>query len=258
MADRNPKYNGRVGVYRTNEIENFIIQWSPASGPTPTNWYDASTNNFTIDRISTSDMTFIGTQGPTLSYTTTKNGYAVATATSSITLTADNISTRYVTQFLISQWNSTFELSYTINPNSTGPGGGSNYNSGKIKLSNTGTASIPISQNTLCRAVFSYAGSYPTETYPNAYKSTLVPSGYNLISLTADLTSGPQANLWLNSATQSTGGFNDALGYGLVNDDQLRIAASNCILAELIQYDSVLSKANINLVESYLKSKWGL
>ena len=82
-------------------------------------------------------MTFIGTQGPTLSYTTTKNGYAVATATSSITLTADNISTRYVTQFLISEWNGQFELSYTINPNSTGPGGGGNYNSGKINLINS-------------------------------------------------------------------------------------------------------------------------
>ena len=226
--------------------------WQSSWGPEPPFWYDASTGNLTTNRGGSGSS--YNLSGTTVNYGNTKNGLTVADMNGF--LSVGNIYAFNSTHFFVFRYVNTsiFSVDYTANANQTGPGGGGNYNAGKFYFE------ARLSNRPYSDTVWSYTGTYPSETYPHV-KSThtsMTHSTWYVMSATSDKDSGSNMTVWVNSTTQSNTTFTDS-SYGSVLDDTLEIySGTGNFLAEYIQYNSILSRADVILVENYLKNKWGI
>ena len=249
---------GRTGLYKTDRVAkyNLSYKWLSSWGPKPSNWYDASTGNFLIDRSSSKDFSI--STGGGMTYSTTQNGLSVLTFTNFTRMSSPALDSYYTTDIIVVlpiSTNNSFAYEYNINPGQIGPGGGGNYNSGKLEIRKQSS----FGGNTYIDSAWSYSSSYPSEQYIHSRAvTTLSTSTFSIVSASSEHDSSPVTIAKVNGSSISAGSSLDS-SWGAVRGTGLLVEAlaSNKI-AEALHYDSILTSAQIISLEFYLRNKWGL
>jgi hypothetical protein len=257
MPDRSPRFNGRVGLYQNNNIENYYtgLTWSSSWGIEPTLWYAANDKRLHIDYSSSTSYNL--SQLPfalgSVTYSVTKNGLPVASFTQSnieaSTLnygsTIGASSTRIIVfkPWVFQNVQRNIVDNTVFNP-STGV-----FNQSSIDIYKTdyiyGTSLYTNDSNST--QTLAVVGG----TYSNNEWCIVVHKGI----ATPTLSSSGTINGRTMSATSSTfvgvlGGSGFTLG--------CRNNVTDGYIAEVLVYNGILSAGNTTLAENYLKSKWGI
>jgi hypothetical protein len=246
------RYNGKVGLYPNNNIEQFKMNWSSSWGPTPTHWYYAEDKDFSIDYGSIK-KDFVSSSG-TYTYSTTKNNLPVVTSdggsyvTFETTFTPDSIgyNTTIFTVVKPASYTGTYInalVQAAYNPAST--------------LNITGSTGLIIYRTGYIAGVSGYTNDYGanqtntivTGTYSTNEWSVVVHKGKSSLAQTSSGT----INGRVMGATTSSTGYTWTGHNGVVVE-----AWYGGSVAETIIYNSILSAGNTTLVENYLKSKWAI
>jgi|694.fasta_scaffold144363_3 hypothetical protein len=248
------RYNGRVGLYPTNRIEQFKVNWSPSWGPTPIHWYSTDDKDFQTD-FGSIKKDFVGYIAPgSYTYSTTKNSLSVASPNS----------------------NTTFETSYTpdsIGYNTTSfvvikPPAFSAAPDNVIQIASYQPSATPLitgaSSITIGKTGYIYGTSIYTTNNGSSYTNLSVAATYSTSEWYVIVYKGKSSLSQTSSGTingramSATASFDVPLVTGKNGILVKLINNTTPYVAEVIVYDSILSGANTTLVENYLKSKWAI
>ena len=257
LMKQQARYNGKVGLYPTNNIEQFKLNWSSSWGPTPMHWHYAEDKDFTIDYGSIK-RDFISYIDPSYyTYSTTKNNLPVVTALTSTparfetTFTPDSIGYNTTTFVVVRPWNHVSGIEI-VTEASYNPSATPNI---------TGSTTICIPKSGFIYGVSSYTSDYGTNqtnlmvaaTYSSSQWYIIVHKGKSSLVQTSTGT--------INGKTMSATASSLPAPIPSTGHNGLAVEIKENgvgLLAELIVYDSILSGANTTLVENYLKSKWAI
>jgi hypothetical protein len=267
MAFLNPRYNGRVGVYRINEIEKFEIisytssTWVSSWGVTPSVWYDASMSDFFTNKVDPGTADLFSTSIGVATYSNTLNSLPVlsnSNAAQTLSLYASHSSGSYNTTHFIVGYSTNIPV-YVYNYSSLGgtqsrgqvvtqinAGGG-------LMVTNTMWSNNPIS------ALYQTSKSYSTT---NTWYVSVVSSTHSGASL-ANLKNDSKHNgdiatdytLYGSSIYPVPSGYSDSNSRHIV---QVGSSVTGVKLAEVLTYYRILSSSESLDIETYLKAKWGI
>jgi len=247
------RYNGRVGLYPTNRIEQFKVNWVTSWGPTPVHWYSSEDKNFETD-FGSIKKNFESYIAPgTYTYSTTKNSLPVVSVTTgsggfffgtSATVDIGYSTTRFVVvkpwAYVAPQINFIEQTSYSTS------GAPATYGASTIYIPTTGYifgAAVYSTNNNTTQNCTIVGATYS----PNEWSVIIHKGKSSLAQTSAGTINGRTMGATTSSTIIPTGG-NGIAAYLL----------DSGAVAEIIVYDSILSGANTTLVENYLKSKWGI
>lgn len=268
MAYLNPRYNGKVGVYRTNEIEKFEIisytssTWVSSWGLTPSVWYDASMNDFMTNKVNPGSANLftygsgIATYSNTLnSLPVISNSYSLANLTMYSTQSTGSYNT---THFIVGY--STDIPVYVYNYSSLG---NTQSNRGQIvtqanissglMVTNTSWSGNPVG------AAYQTNKAYQTINtwYISVVSST--HSGAALGNLTNQSKhNGVEAGSYVTYSTSIYPIPAGYIGSNSLHYISLGLPINSSKVAEIITYYSMLTSTQSSQIETYLKAKWGI
>lgn len=263
LMKQQARYNGKVGLYPTNNIEQFKLNWSSSWGPTPNRWYSAEDKDFRTD-FGSGKKDLISYIPPSyFTYSTTKNNMSVISNTG-VNIVSDFYTdytntdigfntTRFVVVKPWSYWNDggnalnfIEETSYSWAP---GAGAASTIyipKTGYIFGATVYTVDANTTQNcTIVGGTYS-AGEWCVVVHKG--KSSLAQTSTGTIN---GRTMG--ATTSIPSTIIPTASDNNGVGIHMFTNGGVDGA-----IAEVIIYNSILSAGNTTLVENYLKSKWAI
>jgi hypothetical protein len=274
MAYLNPRYNGRVGVYRTNEIERFstpTLGWTgsvfhvDASLDTTTSYaygYNLISGSDIIRMSNLSDVSGVTDLYGSVKLQTISGKNRVYLVVPNTPLYTNNYgmssslshgsTSTYSTYFAV--WDRPSQatgaqtaLSYMTDPNITTDNWIYHYDDGNIIQSNTQSSPIyqynPPSLTTFgVKYLIKLRGSN-TQTS----NSTLV----NINGVTSSLYTGAPS-------AQSPDTFTRVLDYYITDTPPNKTLGATLSFNEIIYFNYDIGESQATIVENYLKSKWGL
>jgi len=257
------RYNGRVGLYPTNRIEQFKLNWSSSWGPTPNRWYSAEDKNFRTDFGSGKKDLVSYVPSNYFTYSTTKNSLPVISIDSGSTgadfyTDATNTDIGYnTTRFVVvkpwAYWQDGINsLNFIEQTSYSTVGTPATYGASTIYIPKTGYifgASVYSTNNNSTQNCTIVGGTYSAGEW-----SIVVHKGKSSLAQTSSGTINGRvmgATTSIPSTIIPTGG--NGIGVSLFKNGGVDGA-----IAEVIIYNSILSAGDTTLVENYLKNKWAI
>ena len=263
MANRNPKYNGRVGVYRTNEIEKYgPICNNALSFPSVANpklWYKGNGPTASVDTAGYNTVGSTTHYGDVYDsfkrwYDFSVNGYNLSSTTAGGYYEYDPSSTKNGMIYFKSR---TAEYMYSTGANVGIAGKGTLI---LIWRAGTSPSHVWFSKP----GSFSLSNGYCTSEYLTTIFGDIQSYSFSNISYNdwnirvVSVSSAGVPVVYTNNGVQgTTASYSEQVGGGSVPI----IAFDNynqSSLGEFLYWENPLTLSDCNLVEAYLKTKWCL